>query len=301
MTGILDRCSAVTRAAGVDPIGSAGSYDGFVLVEHPLPWGRDISEQPALAGLVAALEAAPGRWRVQGLVPEDPAGPRRIIVFRRSEPFTGYERAEATAGPGDLAAVAVGLMAGSGGETEPGTDVLVCTHGRRDVCCGTTGTSLWKELTERLHVFDGSVRLWRTSHTGGHRYAPTGAVFPSGQYWAWLDAELLRRIVQRRGEAAGVAAHYRGSAAMPGPAAQAVEREAFAAEGWAWLDYRRRGRETPDGTSAVVEFERPDGSRGTYEGTVVVERMVPVPVCGEPIEAATKAEPEIRVVDLILS
>jgi hypothetical protein len=62
------------------------------------------------------------------------------------------------------------------------------------------------------------------------------------------------------------------------------------AEGWSWLDYGRWGT----GPSSV-EFERPDGSRGRYDVTVAVDRMMPVPVCGEPIEAAKKAEPDLRV------
>ena len=212
-------------------------------------------------------------------------------MYRRTDPFTGYQRAEATI---DSAA---DLLEGPTAPAD-GVDVLLCTHGRRDVCCGTAGTALWKELTDRLHVLGDGVRLWRTSHTGGHRFAPTGAIFPSGTYWAWLDADLLHRIVHRRGDVSDLLGHYRGSAAMPSPAVQAIEREALAAEGWAWLDNQRTGHEDPDGQGATVEFTRPDGSTGRYHGRVVVERMLPVPVCGEPIEAATKSEAELRVLDL---
>src|SRR5205823_6194194 len=104
------------------------------------------------------------------------------------------------------------------GQTDPdptGVDLFVCTHGRRDVCCGTDGTALWRRLSAPKSAggLGDVVRLWRTSHTGGHRFAPTGAVFPSGQYWAWLDPGLVRAVLGREGPVADVVPHYRGSAA----------------------------------------------------------------------------------------
>ena len=48
-----------------------------------------------------------------------------------------------------------------------------------------------------------------------------------------------------------------------------------------------------------VRIERPDGSRGRYDVTVVVERMMGVPICGEPIEAAVKSEPDLRVTRVV--
>ena len=293
MTSRAERCSALTRSLGISPIGSAGAYDGFVLVEHPLPWSKDVGDDADLTPIVAAIDAAKARgerWRIQALVPTD-AEERRVIVYRRGEGEPVYRRSE---GSRDEVAE---LMSAPGAAAD-GQDVLICTHGRRDVCCGTAGTDLWKRLSERLHVLGRGVRLWRTSHTGGHRFAPTAMVFPSGQYWAWLDADILRRVVHRDGDVNAIVSHYRGSAAMATPTLQAAEREAFAAEGWDWLGYRRWGRASPEENEenvVSIEFERPDGSRGRYDVTVVVERMMGVPICGEPIEAAVKSEPDLRV------
>ena len=61
------RCSAVIREAGVDPIGTAGTYRGYLLLEWPLPWPRDLSEIPELSPVLEAL-AGTG-LRLQGLVP----------------------------------------------------------------------------------------------------------------------------------------------------------------------------------------------------------------------------------------
>mgnify|MGYP000057586495 CR=1 FL=1 len=49
-------CSSQSRAGGADPIGTAGEYDAYVLVEVPLPWPREITEHPILSGPVAEAE-----------------------------------------------------------------------------------------------------------------------------------------------------------------------------------------------------------------------------------------------------
>jgi len=52
---------------------------------------------------------------------------------------------------------------------------LVCNHGRRDRCCAKFGMPIY-------HALDAAVgeRVWQTTHLGGHRFAPTLAVMPSG-------------------------------------------------------------------------------------------------------------------------
>ena len=61
-------CSLWTLGAAVDPIGSAGTYELFLCVEHPLPWPKDVSDIPEIR---AAALFSP-RVRVLAVVP----GPR---------------------------------------------------------------------------------------------------------------------------------------------------------------------------------------------------------------------------------
>ena len=81
-------------------------------------------------------------------------------------------------------------------------ELMVCTHGRRDTCCGGLGAAMHEELRSRLEDRDGATRLWRCSHTGGHRFAPTALSFPDGYAWAHLTAELADRLVHRVGDPA---------------------------------------------------------------------------------------------------
>jgi hypothetical protein len=295
------RCAEFAREVGLDPIGSAGSYDGYLLLEWPLPWPRDIGDVPELAPVVAAL-AGTG-LRLQGLVPlSSDESARRAVLYRRRrnavDGFAGYERVERVVACDRVVDAALALVGGdgdpAGAPADVSDDVLVCTHGRRDTCCGSMGMGLVQSLADEASCLGGDVRLWRTSHTGGHRFAPTAIVLPQGTAWAFADADLLRAVVHRQGDAAAVLPRYRGCAGMGSPAIQAVEREAFARVGWDWLDWARRGEDLGD-DRVVVEGESPSGERLAIEATVEVTRMVPVPECGRPLTESKKSEPEFRV------
>jgi hypothetical protein len=298
------RCAAVTRAAGVDPVGTAGTYAGYLLVEWPLPWPRDIGAVDELSRLSEPLGAA--GVRLQALVPADAAtGDRRLVLYRRPAGalFARYERAERAVPAGRVVDTALEMVAaiGAGPDPEPGdgvtADVLVCTHGQRDVCCGSMGTALASQLAADPAPFGPGVRFWRTSHTGGHRFAPTAVVLPQGTVWAHLDADALRRIVRREGPLDDLLPRYRGCAGVGPPEAQAVEREVFALHGWPWLDHRRRGR-VLDGGRVRLDAAAPDGSARAWEATVEAGRTVPVPECGRPLDEAKKSESEWRVTGL---
>jgi hypothetical protein len=293
------RCAPWTLAQGVDPVGSAGVHDTFLLVESPLPWPEDVSGIDALA----AVAGRDPRTRVLAVIPRTLGddGLRRVVRWRRR----GTNRFEGTdhlVPPAALPWLLEDLLADPDGAhpTEVGPappDVVVCGHGRRDRCCGRWGTLLQVEAAARWT----DVRVWRGSHTGGHRYAPTGVTFPDGRMWAFLDVDVLDAVVGRTGDPRRLRLHHRGTTALD-PRAQAVEREVFEALGWGWLDHDLTGtsvEEAGDGRSAEVtlEWDGPTGP-GRARATVVVTRDVPVLVCGRPPEEATKTSPELAVTDL---
>ena len=297
------RCAAWARAEDVSPIGTAGTYAGFLLLEWPLPWPRDIGEVAELAPLVSAM-AGTG-IRLQGLVPlfSDQAA-RRAVLYRRPdlEWFAGYDRTERIVPADRLVDTAVELVSTGAGDPEWARatvtdDVLVCGHGRRDVCCGSMGTALIAELSKDPARFGGTVRLWRTSHTGGHRFAPTGIVLPQGTVWAFLDADALRRIVARSGPLDNLLPRYRGCPGIGPQGGQALERAAFGEIGWSWLDHRRRVVDL-GGDRLRLEAIAPDGAKLAWEGTVVSGRDLPIPECGKPLAEATKTETEVSVINV---
>ena len=295
------RCSPWTQAQGVDPIGSATAFDALLLVEWPLPWPHDVSEIPELA----AASAAPG-VRVMAVLPHTASGSDDglTVVHRRrtgTNHLVGIDHRVPRDGVADLlAALAADPLADHlerasvVGSSPP--EVLVCGHGRRDACCGRWGTLLHLELADRWP----DVRVWRCSHTGGHRFAPTAITLPDGRAWAYVDADLLDGVVRRTGDLHALTAHDRGTTALD-PWAQVVERAVFGQVGWSWLDGGMATASTEvaaDGESAAVTLTW-DG--GSATGVVEVTRVLPVLVCGEPPEHATKTSPELALRSLHLS
>ena len=294
------RCSPWTRAQGVDPVGSAAVFDAMVLVEWPLPWPRDVSEIPALAEACAL----PG-VRVMTVLPrhdESSDGRLRVVHRRRttSNHLDGIDhRVRIGEIPDLLASIIADPLADTRGlpsavgDSPP--EVLVCGHGKRDACCGRWGTLMHVELAARWQ----GTRVSRCSHTGGHRFAPTAITLPDGRAWAYVEPDLLDEVVGRRGDIGRLLAHDRGNSAME-PWAQIVERALFAEHGWSWLDQHvdtAHIEVAADGRSAVVTL----GWRsGRATGRVDVARVLPVLVCGEGPESATKTSPEYRLVSLDL-
>ena len=298
--GAYSPCASWARELAVSPAGTAPQFDVLVLVEHPLPWPRDIGADPGLRHLadVAAEHAASGRTvRLQAAATDPKNTTRRVVVFDRGEGgFAGYGRTEGSASVGDLEHLVAELVSARVPSLSSldVTDVLICTHGTRDRCCGSMGTRLWMAAERRLP----GVHLWRTSHTGGHRFAPTAMTFPEGGCWAHLDEEVLFGLVDRTLPAVTAATHLRGCTAFE-PSLQVADREVFASRGWEWLACTRFGNER--GPNRVeLSFETPIGERGTYDVLLEHGRELPVPDCGRDPNAASKLQTELKVAQLRL-
>lgn len=310
------RCAPFHLATGAEPVGSTGHHEAFLCVEVPLPWAHDIGEHEPFRSLMSIDPgAAPGarRWRPQGLVPRgDTDGATRVLAFDSpSDGAAAYRRREWWVDPAAAAALCAGLAAD---DTEAVAafdehavvvpddvvELFVCTHGRRDVCCGSSGTTLHAELADRL-AGSPDVRLWRVSHTGGHRFAPTAMTFPDGYAWAHLDAALAEGIARRDASVAEAVAHCRGAASVGGPAAQVADRELFARLGWDWLAAHRVVQVgAPVGASTRTEVRidatLPDGSQVAAVVVVEVAGRIPQPTCGEPEAADPVMSPVWRTV-----
>ena len=296
------RCSDYARATSLSPIGTSGSYDGYLLVEIPLPWPRDAGD--TAEGAAVGPLIGPLRYRLQAVAATEPkADPRerRVILHARAPGeagFGGYRRLESRVGDSltdTVAALITAAAAGSPSEFDsPAVDVLVCTHGTRDSCCGRRGASLAASLAADLAAagFKAGENLWRTSHMGGHRFAPTFMVLPQGTVWGYADAGLVTRVLEQAGDVAHAAGQYRGCPGLDGPQVQALEAEVLRRVGWRLLATRRRG--SLDGTTAQLSWDE-DGQTVTWGGQVSRGRTLPAPTCMEPAAASGKSETEWAV------
>ncbi|MDQ6840390.1 MAG: sucrase ferredoxin [Actinomycetota bacterium] len=302
------RCATLSRAVGLDPVGTTGSHQGYLLVDVALPWPADVATIDEVAAVRAVLSGT--GIRLQATVP---VGHRRVVAYRpppagfapspalvRSETIVELSSGEGGDDVTRVVAAVERLMAGTVTEESAGLggrerEVIVCTHGRRDVCCGGRGTQLHQDLTSSPEPLGAAVSVRRTSHTGGHRFAPTAIVLPEATAWAYLDVDVLGAIVARAGPIASVLGHYRGWAGLGSPRLQALERAVLADVGWDLFDLPRWGEER-DGTARL----HVDGqvSTTTWEATVSAGRRVPRPDCGEGVSTNAKVDTEMVVNNL---
>jgi hypothetical protein len=233
-----DACSVGFDRAGLSAYGTAARAMFFVAVEQPGPWGRDAATEshlPAEVGrtLSQACSSRGGRLsllRRAGRHPDDPHEPGHTTYFA----WAGEDPWLLVARVGDPRALLdVDLDALARGDrdgvraTLPGLEpsapvLLVCTNGRRDVCCAVRGRPV---ALDAAAVSPG--RVWEASHTGGHRFAPTGVLLPHGATFARLDTELSTEVLTAadRGELPRRSlgpAHDRGRSPLGG-AEQAAE------------------------------------------------------------------------------
>ena len=285
------RCSVWTAAQGFDPIGSATRFDRLVTVEVPPPWPAKIEQMEWIAPL-----DVPAGTRVQAIVAE-------VGRIDGSVLLTRWERSGAVLAGTDWLLPAADvpdglqlLVAGGDplGEVSPAPpEVLICGHGARDRCCGGAGTRLTVEARAAL----GDRRVRRTSHLGGHRYAPTAVTLPDGRMWAHLDVDALAGIVHRTLHPSAARDRYRGNAALD-PWAQVVEAALLEEQGWPGLELDDVGAEVEvNGDRATVTLRSSAG--GAVEARraeVEITTRYPVLQCGLPPAEAEKDTPEYRLV-----
>lgn len=287
------RCAPWTEARGVDPIGSATRFDRLVTAEVPAPWPRDVSDMDWLA----PLPELPG-VRVQAIVPEAARSDGTVLLTRweRHGPtLTGIDWAVPAADVTEALEVLVsGTDVSDADVTEAPPEILVCSHGARDRCCGGPGTRLAVEV--RAAVPEWRVR--RTSHLGGHRYAPTALTLPDGRLWAYLDPALLAGIAQRTVTPGEARHHYRGNAGLD-PWNQVVEGAVLAEQGWGAVDFTElHGSVSVDDDAQRAETQlrwtNPAGT-GERRATVEVVERYPVLQCGLAPDHAEKDAPAYAI------
>lgn len=249
-------CSVVSKDSGDDPAGSAGSFRTALLIEVPPPWNRDVSSSKRFPeGLREALaphDRAGNFQKLTAFLPEaNRAVPGHTRMFLYSKPlqdelFALYEKTEYLIPNEGLTASVDGIFSGSDefvvGENRGVREIFVCVHNNRDVCCGRFGTELHDALKG---IESEELRVWRCSHLGGHRFAPTMLDFPTGVIWGHVEPESAAALVRRELPSEEAGRFFRGWAGMKGQAAQILDRELLVREGWGWLDTPRSASVAP--------------------------------------------------------
>jgi hypothetical protein len=254
--------------------GTAPHATRWLLIECNSGWGRDAIRDSAFSpAVVERLNS----W-------ERGAGPRRTLLIRqpgrRRQSGSTLILADVTAHGTmirheivdriddvlelDLESDALSPL--------PTPLLLVCTHGKRDVCCSKLGVPLYRALVEQL----GADAVWQCSHFGGHRFAPNVLALPLGVMLGRLGVADVSQVVHALETGSLPVEHARGRV-LHRPEVQAAELAA----------YERVGTRAPSGvayvgsTAGIHRFVTAGG-----ELRVVVEEhdgpALPVSCGGEP-------------------
>ncbi len=246
------RCSALAEAIGEPLAGTAATARSWLCLEQSGPWGRDalsashldsgISRE--LAGLAAGTGVRIILIRRPGSHPDRHRPvPRHVYLAHTAPGNTWLEQTTITdpkvlldldftrAGAGEP-----GLLGGR----VAGPLLMVCTNGRRDVCCALRG----RPVAAALAAVHGEA-VWECTHLGGHRFAPTAVLLPTGYAYGGLDVAAGARLLSR---ADVVTDGCRGRSTWP-PAGQVAELAVRA----------RVGDPDPDALDVVAVDEAVDG------------------------------------------
>lgn len=186
-------CSELALAAGLPLAGTAGRAQRWLLLEHRAPWGQDGTDDSGLPEeLVAWFRESDDRVHLIRR-PGRPQGPPLAFSARTTESGGSLVRL-----PIDRLEDVLDVDPARDGIPAEGPLVLVCTHARRDVCCGTYGVPAYNAL--RRHV--PAALLWRSSHQGGHRFAANVLALPEavqlGRVVPDAAEEVARDLAERR-------------------------------------------------------------------------------------------------------
>ena len=168
----MSTCAALSAASDEPMSGTAAHAPLVVGVEVSTRWAAKALESDALAPIRNELGAWLAAHGARLQLVRQPA--RRCeegnrFCFVSVPGRDGWLRA----GEASLETLVETLDALHRGEGDERVLRLVCAHGTRDRCCALEGTAYYQSASN-------DEDLWLTSHIGGHRFAPTMLVLPSG-------------------------------------------------------------------------------------------------------------------------
>lgn len=213
------RCADVRRALGERVAGTAPERAAsWLLVEHPGPW-PSLELPPDLPRAVTAVLEQAIEAGIRPQLVRRVAERRRdatTVVVASCRPGNSWlERRSLrdlrALDDLDVTALAQGRPPRFGKQAADPV-VLVCTHGRRDVCCARLGRPLAVLLDRELpgHV-------WETTHVGGDRFAPNVVALPHGTYHGGLTGADVPALAAAILQGHVLLPRLRGRAGLPFP------------------------------------------------------------------------------------
>ena len=268
-------CADNSRKQGEELIGTATNNQTYILIECPQPWMSSAFDSKwvpeNLHALVKECKQAklPIRFLLIANNMSHKVDSTTLLIYDiNKESGSGYSKREFKLENIEQAATTIKKwLRGKNSRYEVETDItrdfLVCTHGSHDKCCARYGGKFYFHASNKITEMGlKNLRIWKSSHFGGHRFAPTMIDLPNGRYYGKLDLESFESILTRSGNIEDLIRVYRGWGFLPRPI-QVLEKELMLVHGWDWFDYKVKAKileESFDGSTfqAELTFEKPD-------------------------------------------
>ncbi len=261
----------------------------ILALEYVTNWGHDILDGTALGeelskkiekfldenGAQLQFIRRPGREGQQRA-----ANPTRQLYISWAEGYgddpTPILESLQVSGPEALLELDLSAPGVAGGQRIDGPLLLVCTHGKRDKCCAVFGRPVAEELTAEYGQL-----VWESSHTKGHRFAPSMILLPSNYSYGQLGTAGARSMLEhaKQGELWLEGCRGRGLWDPIGQAAELAVAEKMAGEGYP-VKLASMRVSKPENTEAT----NPDADSATEVRVVTIAP-----------EAGTDANPEAAV------
>lgn len=264
-----ERCSQHSEARGESLAGTASTVRSWLLIEDGGPWGREAlldarlpeGAGPELLRRCRAAQVRPLLIRRTGTSVRE--GLSCFAIRSGPEPpWMERTRLSGFADALDIDLLALGRGERPGLEPHDDPLFLVCTHGRRDVCCAERGRPVAQALAGRYPD-----QAWESSHVGGDRFAGNVVAFPHGLYFGRVGAE-ASDVADAYAAGRISLPHLRGRSCLPMPvqAAEQAVREHTGFDGVDDVRFEGAERDADDWTATFGT------TRGRFVVSVRVER-----------------------------
>jgi hypothetical protein len=217
----VEPCRDHTTAIGEPLAGTATTAPALVAISWPKPlWHHDDASLsgglPARIAEIARREKRAGRKlpiRVFQRRPGQPTDRVEMLFFSRER--DGLRRA-IDVPTAEISDRIERFLAGEApGARYSRPLLLVCTDGRHDRCCALRGRALYSALALARGRAGSRIELLESSHLGGHRFAATCLVLPSGRQYGRLGPEHAGPLLRAVASGSVLAAHNRGVVGLP--------------------------------------------------------------------------------------
>jgi hypothetical protein len=214
------RCAAASLTNGEPMAGTAPTEVAWLLVEHAGSWGRQAVAESRLPEEVREFLDGLVGIRVQLIRRHGGVSGPGVRVFAAHLGESTRVWTTVLADVRELLDLDVAaLVTGADLDLTPYDAPLwlVCTNGRRDLCCAALGRPIASDLAARWPE-----ATWETTHLGGHRFSGTLLALPAGVALGRLDPQTAVAACHELDAGRVPVTHARGRAGLA-PRAQVAD------------------------------------------------------------------------------